>query len=161
MPDEAHLHLRADADADSFGTMFEARPISHFLQVVVGCSIFVGCVAAPKATLLTASTAPAGPATKTAVADVTVMYKGIRILDTRIATPLDQETRIDTTLDDGHKSVLKVTVAEDGAGHYRTMVDVAYDGAAIASTGFLSSPGQSAVVESDGVQVTLLVNAGT
>lgn len=141
--------------------MLEARKISQFLQVGVGCSILVGCMAAPKATLLTASTAPAGPAAHTVVADVIVIYKGIRILDSRIATPLDQEARVDTVLDDGHTSILKVTVAEDGAGDYRTMVDVAYDGAAITSTGFLSSPGQSAVVESEGVQVTLRVTAGT
>ena len=159
--------LCTDVDGAMVSAMSQARaltgPVSHLLKIVVSCGILVGCTAAPKATLtfLTASTAPEGPAAKTAVADVTVMYKGIRILDSRIATFLDQEARIDTVMDDGHKSVLKVTIGEDGAGHYKTAVDVVYDGAAIASTGFLSSPGQSAVAESADVQVTLRVSAGS
>lgn len=88
-------------------------------------------------------------------------YKGVLISDSKIATRFDQEARVDTTTEDGHTSVLRLRVQEDGAGHYKTSVTVAYDGAEIASTDFLSSPGQSAISENPDLRVTVRVDPGT
>lgn len=128
---------------------------------IVGFTLLSGCAAAPKTAVVDATAAPEGPAASAAVADVTVLYKGEPLSQSRIAAHLGQEARVDTTTDDGHSASVKLVIVDDGAGNYRTAVDVLYDGAAIASVAFLSAPGQSAASESEDVQVQVRVSPGT
>ena len=97
------------------------------------------------------------PAPRTAVADLTISYRGQQISDTRIAARLGQEARVDTITDDGHAAAVKVVIQGEGDGNYRTTVDVQYDGAAIGATGFLSEPGQRVASEGPDLRIALRV----
>lgn len=107
--------------------------------------VLAGCTPAPQ-------TAP-----QTAVADLTISYRGQPISDTRIAARLDQEARVDTVTDDGHAAAVRVVIQGQGDGNYRTSVDVQYDGAPIGATGFLSEPGQSVASEGPDLRIALRV----